>query len=773
MTLSADQIAAAKQLFSLLPAVYRARDAQEGGPLEALFGALAAQSAVVKNNIEQLFDDQFIETCARWAIPYIGDLIGYNSIYELVSANFDSRAEVANTIGYRRRKGTLLALEQLSMDVSGRPVVAVEEFKRLITTESMRHVRSHHQATVNLRNVSALQRVSTAFDATNRTIDVRRIVPRLRIASDPDTAALDVALHGPGRFNLPDVAIHLWRWRSLPFVNSPAVPIGGGRYFFSPLGQDIALFSQPPARSSFSGLMRRIDVPQPICRDEFARSLKTASPAFYGPSESILLVADGTPVPASEVCCANLSDLADGSWCKVASGKIAIDPELGRIEFASDVALPQSLRVNYSCGFPAEIGGGPYDRSASLSQLQPAPQVVALVGSAAFPTLEAAVQQWNLEPPGQSWRIVLPNFEVFSIDLTGLNAIQIAPESNLSIVAGQPLVEAGRLDFTWSNSQVTLNGNVEVVGLSSATLPGGTTAPPGQLAISGIWIAGQLTVKGEAVAVQIQDATLVPGLGLSRDGSPLAPGEPSIIVSAAEANFSLLRSISGPIAADSGGSTRVCSSIVDATAPCCVAYASVDLSSAGADLHVEDSTIIGKVWARTLKLASNTIFHSRRAMHDAWRAAVWSSRKQTGCVRFCSLPFDSITPRRYRCLPPDAASQNALEPKFITLRYGHHSYALLSGDVPLAVWQGADNGSQIGVYKQIEETGAVRNVQLRAPEFLPFGLEAGIFLEPSRPVPARHVPQLYGYSLLGRPADLCDPDEDEGLNFEGFGARLL
>src|SRR5262249_41177690 len=200
----------------------------------------------------------------------------------------------------------------------------------------------------------------------------------------------------------------------------------------------------------------------------------------------------GTPGPASEVCCANLSELADGSWCKVASGKIAIDPELGRIEFASDVSLPQSLRVNYFCGFPAEIGGGPYDRSASLSQLQPAPQVVALVGSATFPTLEAAVQQWNLEPPGSSWRIVLPNLESFAIDVTGLNAIQIAPESNLSIVAGQPLLEAGRLDFTWSNSRVTLTGNVEVVGLSSATLPGGTTAPPGQLVISGIWLAGQL-----------------------------------------------------------------------------------------------------------------------------------------------------------------------------------------------------------------------------------------------------------------------------------------
>ena len=780
MSLNKEQLLAAEQLFSLLPAVYRTRDASEGGPLKALLSVLAAQSTLVKDNVEQLYDDQFIETCASWVIPYLGDLVGYNSIYELVSASFDSRAEVANTIGYRRRKGTLLALEQLSMDVSGRPAVVVEEFKRLITTESMRHVRPCHKATVNLRNVPALDRFLTPFDVENRTIDVRRIAPRVRIASDPDTAPLDIALHGPGRFNIPDVAIHLWRWRSLPVVNAPAVPVGGGRYFFSPLGQDMPLFSQPPARSSFERLMTRIDVPQPIRHHEFSISLGHSpiptkdSLNFYGPSASILLVADGNVIPASQICCANLSDLPNGSWCKVSSGRVAIDPELGRIQFASDVPLPQSLRLNYCYGFPAEIGGGPYDRSASLSQLDPAKvQFLAVVGSVESPTIEAAIQQWNAQAPGSSGLVILPNFENYSIDLTGSNAIQIASESNLWIVAGQALPKGGPRDFLWSNARVALTGNVEVVGGPARSLPGGTSAPAGQLVLSGIWIAGQIVAKGQRAAIQLQDTTLVPGLGLTHSGAPLAPDEPSIVISAAEASLSLIRSISGPIAASGGGSTRICSSIVDATAPCCVAYAGADLNAVGADLHVEDTTIVGKVWARTLKLASNTIFHARRASHDQWKAAVWSLRKQTGCVRFCSLPFDSITPRRYRCIPPDAATQSALEPKFITLQYGHPSYALLSGDVPLAVWQGADNGSQMGVYYQIDETAAVRNVQLRAPEFLPFGLEAGIFLEPSRTVLLKHVPQFYGYSVIRKAIHPCDAEDDEGLDFEGFGARLI
>ncbi len=167
-----------------------------------------------------------------------------------------------------------------------------------------------------------------------------------------------------------------------------------------------------------------------------------------------------------------------------------------------------------------------------------------------------------------------------------------------------------------------------------------------------------------------------------------------------------------------------------------------------------------------MRLASNTIFHARLGRHDPWDAAIWSSRRQVGCVRFCSLPFDSITPRRYECLPKDAGSQSAFEPKFITLRYGHPSYALLSGDVPLALWRGADDGSQIGIYHQIQETEAVSNVQLRASEYLPATLEYGIFLIPSRSLPEpAPAPPIYGLRRGGA----CD----EEFEYLGIGIGLL
>jgi hypothetical protein len=270
------------------------------------------------------------------------------------------------------------------------------------------------------------------------------------------------------------------------------------------------------------------------------------------------------------------------------------------------------------------------------------------------------------------------------------------------------------------------------LGVTAAVAAGDVTPVPGQLLISGIWLAGRLLVSGGPSTVTVADSTLVPGHELLPDGTPLHPGEPSIVVRADGSSLTLTRVISGPVAADDSGSTRITDSIVDATSPYYVAHAGSDLASAGPDLCVEGSTVIGKVRARTVTLASDSIFYARLGARDPWLAPVWASRRQAGCVRFCWLPPGSVTPRRYECLPP-AAQATTLEPRFIGRRYGDPSYLLLSGDCPLAVWAGADNGSQLGVYRQIQETEAVANVALRAPEYLPAQLEAGIFLHPAQP----------------------------------------
>ena len=164
------------------------------GPLASLLAVLTEQVAVLQEDLDQLYDDQFIETCADWVAPYIGDLIGYQPLHGVTPAIASPRAEVAHTIGYRRRKGTVTVLEQLARDVTGWNATAVEFFQRVIVTQYMNHIRPQCLATPDFRRWEPLERVGTAFDTIMRSIEVRRIESTR------------------GRYNIPNVGIFLWIW---------------------------------------------------------------------------------------------------------------------------------------------------------------------------------------------------------------------------------------------------------------------------------------------------------------------------------------------------------------------------------------------------------------------------------------------------------------------------------------------------------------------------------------------------------------------------------
>src|SRR5687768_15481874 len=71
------------RLYALLPAIHRLRDAERGYPLRALLRVIGEQVDVLENDIAQLYDNWFIETCDDWVVPYIGDLIGYRTLHEV------------------------------------------------------------------------------------------------------------------------------------------------------------------------------------------------------------------------------------------------------------------------------------------------------------------------------------------------------------------------------------------------------------------------------------------------------------------------------------------------------------------------------------------------------------------------------------------------------------------------------------------------------------------------------------------------------------------
>jgi hypothetical protein len=276
------------------------RNKRDRGPLHSLLAVVAEQIAALEENLEQLYDDQFIETCAEWVAPYIGDLIGYRGLHGVVPGVASPRAEVANTIRFRRRKGTAAMLEQLARDVTGWPARASESFERLGWTQHMNHTRPGALYAPDLRRWEQLIWRDTAFDSLSHTVDVRRIA------------------RGSGRYNIQNVGIFLWRIQAFSLTRSPApadaVDAAGRLLRFNPLGTDIRLYTRPRTEDEISHLAEPIDVPLEIKRRWMAAHLEE----YYGVGRSALLeLAAATPgdppepiAPAS-ICVCDLSDITD------------------------------------------------------------------------------------------------------------------------------------------------------------------------------------------------------------------------------------------------------------------------------------------------------------------------------------------------------------------------------------------------------------------------------------------------------------------------------
>jgi hypothetical protein len=252
----------------------------------------------------------------------------------------------------------------------------------------------------------------------------------------------------------------------------------------------------------------------------------------------------------------------------------------------------------------------------------------------------------------------------------------------------------------------------------------------GRLVLDGLVISGgalQLpaAVDDEPRELVLRHCTLVPGLSLSSDGSAASPSAPSLTVANPFATVMLEQCIVGALRVAGDAQVNLVDCIVDAGSPEAVAFEDVTAGVPGAEMTIRDSTVIGKLHPRLMRLASNTIFFARLAPADSWRAPVWVQRKQEGCVRFCFVPAGSLVPRRFRCVPDDAHPD--VLPHFTSLRYGDPGYAQLRGATDEAIREGADDGGEIGVMHPLFQSQRETNLRIRLEEYLRFGLHAGIF----------------------------------------------
>ena len=735
------------RLYALLPAIYRLRDAEQNLTLRDLLRTIGTQVTVVETDIAAQYDDWFIETCAEWVVPFIGDLIGWQPVapaaasaaphgFALAPA-YSPRADVANTVAHRRRKGTFAVLAQLARDVAGWPAVTVEFYRALGWTQHLDHRHLHRGRIVAVRDPAALARIDGPFDRQAHIVDIRRINAHRK----------------PGRDNIASVGVFVFRLQSLSVTRTPAFlheDIAAHCYTFSLLGNDTELFLRPGRPAGGRDTPPELGYPVPIERDMLdapsghSRTRVTgASAAIYGEDASLAIWAPNwptrnapQPVPAELIMAADL-----GNWMyRAPRNTILVDPRRGRIVFPPN-QRPERVSVSYFYGTPALIGGGEYARPIARPEQAAGYWVHAagFTGALAdrhFRTIADALVQWQTESSAAKPALVGVIELLESGAYAGPVDIELAEGRTLHLRAANRVRPVLRL----LDRQMDESDALRVRGKAGS-----------RLFLDGLVITGRgLAIVGpdrestdrgpDLCDVTIRHCTLVPGWGLTCDCDPRRPSEPSIVCEGTSATVDIGWSIVGAIqvVADEFRTDPIrillADSIVDATSLTNPAVSSSTGSIAFAELTVRRVTILGEVLVHAVTLGENTIFAS----------VVTAARRQVGCLRYCFAPNGSRTPRRHRCQPDIAlqaidplltaaarlTAQNEVLlrvlPEFESTRYGTARYCRLVMGCGDEIRGGADDGSEMGVYHDLFETQRAASLQSRLDEHTPAGMQAGI-----------------------------------------------
>lgn len=709
----------ADTLMKLLPAVYRLRDDElaglpgAAGPLRRLLTVLASQTAALDKDLDQLYDNLFVETCASWVLPYLAELVGASG------AGTDTRSVVAHMVAYRRRKGTAAVLELLAHDITGWPARAVEFFRVLATTQNVNHVRLDAHSLLDVRHAGRLEFLGGPFEsvepgpppqvqcnATGKRVGGR---PNRLLGNPGHTVEVRTVTDRRGRYNIPHVGVFVWPMPAFPLHRSPAVEAFAGdrqRFLFNPLGIHIRLFNTPETEADYSSLAQPLQVPLPITRRFLLGHLTDCYPRSFE-VEIATKNSDGEvttePIPkaATDIAVSELSDVG-ASWSRtpVKPNQVAIDPQRGRLIFATPLSKNEIPLVTFHYGFSGNLGGGEYCRDASFSDLGTVVHVANLVrAEEPFASARKTIQDGMSDLPSEGGVVeVLDNGRYGSsseapVSLTNLKYRRLELRA---ASACRPLLE-------WPGPLI------EIEGTSDFT----------ELTLNGLLILGaSLKVRG-IQRLRLRHCTLVPGLRLTSAGEPAAPDAPSLLVESAGTEVEIDHCVLGGLRTVRGTSLVMRNSVIDATSVDRIAFASPGLEMGGS-LRVENCTIVGAVMAESLPLASNSIFLAERSSEPP----VNVERRQEGCVRFCYLSPGAAVPRRHRCLPTTA--DNSV-PSFVSLRYGDSGYARLSPRCAPAIRFGADDESELGVFHDLQLPRRERDLLARLDEYLRFGMEAGVF----------------------------------------------
>jgi hypothetical protein len=723
-----------EKLWQLLPAIYRHEDGLAANPhvLRAIVEVMAKQAAILRRSQDRLWDDQFIELCDDWAVPYIGDLVGTRLLSAMLTRA--RKIDVAKTIYYRRRKGTPRVLEELISDISQWDGKLVEGFQRLVRA---RHgldpfpdrfagffTGTMPGGFADIRSAAASELCDGPFEEYYHLPDMRK--PR----------GFD------GRFGITKLDFYLYRLQSFAVTEvTPFALPDGVSFLFDPSGRNIPLFNKRkrPAADQWDQWHSAFEweLPLPIrCRllghatysitDDDVQQLVTdglispaaatelrnyigypfrkeedlrtflgtlshsgeflALPAFnallqytitehsgkYQLIPDALLVETGNPLTAIEKENIVAAALTGPGWNIIApAGKIlAIDAEQGRFKFLTGTpATP--VAPSYHYGFSGPYGAGTYDRRTVEDS---APTLIVLPGVG---TIGAA----EMQPQA---------------------VVQVNDNTTYFIQADHVSI----IDYTLQAA----NQKRPYLVLSADWILSSGSNQDACLVLDGLWIGAvggsqcNIRLQGDFECVTIRNCTFDPGNDTNALGQPILPV--SLHIEGNVETLCIERSIMGPISIQANGiiedAARITGSIIQSEQP---GTPAIQLHTG--ILYLNRSTVFGELEAHRL-FASEALISGQAMVDDT----------QTGCFRFGAAPANSQLPKPYESFLFTTDNNYW----FVSRRFGQPGYAQLSETAPAALLTGAENGAEMGAFNQLLNALKQDGLKTKIEEYMPFGL---------------------------------------------------
>lgn len=732
----------AEKLWQWLPAVYRELDALQGeDALRALVEAIADRAAVAKRDQDRLWDDAYVELADDWAVPYLGELVATR----LVSA-LDKRArriDVAKTIYYRRRKGTLSMLEQLIADIGAWHGNVVEEFRRLAR---LRHgldgaarrgwvSGTPEGGLADIRAVRGGLLTGGPFEEYHYTPDMRR--PQGR----------------SGQRGIGKLSFHLYRLNSVGFsgvmprrmVNLPGQWDG---WTFDPSGRDVPLFARSEGRADWGGWRspREWELPAAIgCR-------LLGEAVFEIGAAEMTWLKSAAPIASQAQRRAAVADAA-----KLQGHRIPSQAALLRLLQAQSAAavltqpavlkgLIAMARID-ACGSAALL---PLNNGLTADGRNPA---IAVSDSAGIigreQTLAARLDGFQPPAPTPVRLYVEPERGRFAFDLHGHALASVRVQYQIgqagSLGAGgfqRELASNDPAPGIWQsgNSGTGIGQNGETLIIDSATYfdPPDQTAvrssrlmaqeaqrpylvlrnshwrltSDGQdrnLTLDGLWVGcnqpHRIIIDGDFDQVTLRYCTLDPG-GLDATGAVLPP-----IVLEVRGDINRLRVERCILAAIRLAGNHAAIDLIELNDSVVDSTAGVAIDAPGAWLVARRSTVIAPA------IDQSAIDVERLDASELLVAGLVDvTDTQHGCFRFSARGAGSRVSKPYESHVLDEMSR-----LFTSRRFGDPHYATLSPVAPTTLHGGAENGGEIGAFNSLLTPIRQASLSKKIEEFLPFG----------------------------------------------------